>query len=243
MSETGTGKASRGPTPAFRWFVFTLAMLGLLGLLLLGAQLAFFVTVPNRDALVFDRDAVWNIFTTAPKLRFAGAAVSLVLLYIHLSDNDASLSPMRLVRAVRAMEGPAIIAIITVSVFMLPLILAAWEFLFLMAMFLVTTCVACVIFIKAMRSRLPEWLVISVMVLMVAFFGNIGFSDAFNADFTCRADRTLVLKSREVVPCERLILVSDKPFWVVEGPEESRLILQSDVDDEAIDRALGIDRD
>ncbi|MEO9336506.1 hypothetical protein ABFT80_03590 [Mesorhizobium sp. SB112] len=206
-------------------------------LLLIGAQLAFLVKLPQLSMLLRDPHAMWLVFSTWPEMRFGLFCFLVIPTYQIISGmSRKGLKPLGVLRAIRGMNRPVIVAVIGISVFLLPLVLAMpFVFLELVAL-LFCAVLGCLFFIWASQAGMPLLALWMIAALALGFFGNLLMSDADHRPFTCRSG-AVQLQSGESVPCGNLVWLSGKPLWLIEGPQRPRLILRRDIDDDQVDQA------
>ena len=223
------------------WLAFLAVLLASAVFLLVGAQLAFLVRLPHLSALIRDPQAMWLVFSTWPEMKFGLFYCLVAAIYQTVSGlARKGLSPASAARRVRNMSRPAIIAAIGISVFLLPLILAV-PFAFIdLATLLFCAAIGCLIFMWASRMGVPVPVLWTIAALSLGFFGNLLMSAAHeHRSFTCRTG-TVQIRSGESLPCSNLVRLSGKPLWLVEGPQRPRLMLRTDIDDDQVDKALGL---
>lgn len=233
-SGEGTGRA--GPWLAVSAIVIAAALC-----LLLGAQLAFLVGLPHLPVFARDPQAMWLVFSTWPQMRFGLFSFLLVAVYQIMSGMvQGKIGVADTFGRVRNMSRPAVVATIGVSVFLLIFVLAMPGIvLFELATVLFCAVIGCLIFMWASRAGVPLPALWMIAALSIGFFGNLLMSDADHRSFTCRAG-VVQLRSGEALPCQNLVWLSGKPLWLVEGPQDPRLILRDDIGDEEVEQALGL---
>lgn len=209
-------------------------------LLLIGAQLAFLVKLPHLSMFIRDPQAMWLVFSTWPEMRFGLFCFLLIPTYQIISViSRKRLHPADVWPAIRGINRPVIVAVIGISVFILLLVLAMpLVFLELVAL-LFCAVLGCLFFIWASEVGMPLPALWAIASLALGFFGNLLMSDTDHRPFTCRSG-AVQLQSGKNVPCSNLVWLSGKPLWLIEGPQQPRLILRRYINDDQVDQPLGL---
>jgi len=203
----------------------------LAGIVMLGAQLAFLIQLPRLSQLIGNWQAMWLVFSTWPDFRFG---LSFAMAYfIHLTVTGLSRKPLSLAafrKRLQNMDRRHLVAAVGITIFALPLLLAVGMTLIFALVPLILFAVVFVVMVKwAARIGVPFVVIVGLSALSVGFFGSLTISGLSDQNFSCRRD-FVELRSGKSLPCDRIVVFSDKPLFLIEHGQDVQLVRKQDLD-------------
>ncbi|NTF31221.1 hypothetical protein [Rhizobium skierniewicense] len=214
--------------------VVIIAAFGALPLLacivMLGAQLAFLVQLPRLSQLIGNWQAMWLVFSTWPDFRFG---LSFAMAYfIHLTVAGLSRKPLSVAafrERLQNMDRRHLVAAIGITIFALPLLLAAGMTLIFALMPLTLFAVVFVLMVRsAARIGVPFVMRVGVAALSIGFFGNLMMPSLSDDHFECRRG-FVELRSGEKMLCDGITVFSSKPLFLIENSNDAQLVRRRDL--------------
>ena len=198
--------------------------------LLLGAQLAFLVFLPELSALIQDRESLWLVFSTWPDM-YNGLYNLLIIFSWDAARRFAQDHPdvADVLLRIRAMRKLNILTAIGVVILLIPAFAFFRVTLVRIALTILLIIIGHMIFLRAEKRDVPRIPLSIIAGLSWGFVADLILTDTRQLAFDCRPDM-LQLRSGEYLPCTSLLLFEGKALWLIEGPAKPRLVAESDVD-------------
>ena len=210
--------------------LFFLSWLCTAFLMLLGAQVAFLVQLPRLSQLIVERHSMWLVFSTWPDFGFGlffASAYFINQLVSNLSEDWFDLERLR--ARIKKPDRRHAVAMISISIFLLPIFIAAGLVVLPVLGILILCCLAVVLFLRwALKTGVPDTIVAGIMAFAIGFVGNLLMPSLSNQTFQCR-NGSVELRSGQLAECQSLTAFSEKPLWLLESANGARIIKRHDL--------------
>ncbi len=196
--------------------------------LMLGAQLAFLIRLPQLAILVHDKHAMWLVFSTWPT--HYNGFYNLVIIFAWDRARNFAESDPRTSDVLHRLRNISVLKVLTyvgIALLLIPVFGVFSVISFRTALTICCVFLGHVMYLRAERKNIPRVLVLVIAGLLWGFVSGLLLTDHENRVFDCQSE-TLQLTSGDVLQCSSLTLLKAKSLWLVEGPTSPRLLESDD---------------